>query len=162
MLHFYQPQTKFSEACVKNSVHSGVPGQVQPRDQVHPSDQVHTPRMHAGRYGQQAGGTHPAGMHSCLVLYFIRLIWRHKYSSLVLDVMPPYCFACLSSKSVLRKIWSDFGHEPYEIPVVYECKNLRLSSFGRLGFLSGKRIPNDWLLLFDFYLLFGKVLLTIW
>ena len=22
--------------------------------------------MHAGRYGQQAGGTHPTGMHSCL------------------------------------------------------------------------------------------------
>ena len=22
--------------------------------------------VHAGRYGQQAGGTHPTGMHSCL------------------------------------------------------------------------------------------------
>ena len=24
--------------------------------------------VHAGRYGQQAGGTHPTGMHSCLDL----------------------------------------------------------------------------------------------
>ena len=37
------------------------------RDQVHsPWDQVHPPgAVHAGRYGQQAGGTHPTGMHSC-------------------------------------------------------------------------------------------------
>ena len=48
-------------------------------DQVHlPRDQVHPPRtrytlrtrythlaVHAGRYGQQAGGTHPTGMYSC-------------------------------------------------------------------------------------------------
>ena len=31
-----------------------------PWDQVHPLGAVH-----AGRYGQQAGGTHPIGMHSC-------------------------------------------------------------------------------------------------
>ena len=24
--------------------------------------------MHAGRYGQQAGGTHPTGMHTCLCI----------------------------------------------------------------------------------------------
>ena len=60
------------------------PGQVHPTDQVHPLgpgtpfwDQVHPPgtrytpqagtsprAVHAGRYGQQAGGTHPTGMHS--------------------------------------------------------------------------------------------------
>ena len=34
-----------------------------PRDQVHPRGAVH-----AGRYGQQAGCTHPTGMHSCLTL----------------------------------------------------------------------------------------------
>ena len=132
----------FSEACVKNFVHGGVPGQVPPGpgtprtkytppDQVHPEgpgtpqtmythqdqvprdqvppglgtppqtrytlrqvhppgpgapqtryislgpgtpptlDQVHPPgAVHAGRYRQQAGGTHPTGMHSCYVLYF--------------------------------------------------------------------------------------------
>ena len=32
----------------------GVPGQVPPG------------AVHAGRYGQQAGGTHPTGMHSCV------------------------------------------------------------------------------------------------
>ena len=34
-----------------------------PRDQVHPQGAVH-----AGRYGQQAGCTHPTGMHSSLAL----------------------------------------------------------------------------------------------
>ena len=40
-------------------------------DQVHsPWDQVHPPvAVHAGRYGQQAGGTHPTGMHSCFVIF---------------------------------------------------------------------------------------------
>ena len=27
-----------------------------------------TPQVHAGRYVQQAGGTHPTGMHSCFIL----------------------------------------------------------------------------------------------
>ena len=26
----------------------------------------HPEAVHAGRYGQQAGGTHPTGMHTCL------------------------------------------------------------------------------------------------
>ena len=51
-----------------------------------PPDQVHPPRtryppgrytpseaVHAGRYGQQAGGTHPTGMQSC-ICYQIELI----------------------------------------------------------------------------------------
>ena len=34
--------------------------------QVHPLADTPTPgAVHAGRYGQQAGGTHPTGMHSC-------------------------------------------------------------------------------------------------
>ena len=54
------------------------PGSGIPQDQVHPlplgpgtstRDQVHPPppprAVHAGRYGQQVGGTHPTGMHSC-------------------------------------------------------------------------------------------------
>ena len=57
------------------------PGQV-PLRQVHPPGQVHTPQAGTPRpprqgppggtplqcmlgYGQQAGGTHPTGMHSC-------------------------------------------------------------------------------------------------
>ena len=28
--------------------------------------------VHAGRYGQQAGGTHPAGMHSCYILFDVK------------------------------------------------------------------------------------------
>ena len=41
----------FSEACVKNSVH--IPPEA----------------VHAGRYGQQAGGTHPTRMHTCCQLF---------------------------------------------------------------------------------------------
>ena len=46
-----------------------------PQDQIHPSGPGTPPHrtrytpppgaVHAGRYGQQAGGTHPTGMHSC-------------------------------------------------------------------------------------------------
>ena len=65
------------------------PGQVQPRAgtppwagtpcpprQVHPSRQVRPPlgAVHAGRYGQQAGGTHPTGMHSCRNNHLLRLV----------------------------------------------------------------------------------------
>ena len=51
----------FTPVC--HSVHKGgSTGQVPPRDQVHPR------AVHAGRYGQQAGGTHPTGMHSCLII----------------------------------------------------------------------------------------------
>ena len=31
-----------------------------------PWDQTPPCAVHAGRYGQQAGGTHPTGMHTCL------------------------------------------------------------------------------------------------
>ena len=84
---FYRPQRSwgkaiFSEACVKNSVHrAGVVSQhalqaTPPRaDTPFPQEQTAAPRsrhpppcaVHAG-YGQQAGGTHPTGMQSCLKL----------------------------------------------------------------------------------------------
>ena len=83
IIYLYRPQRSwgnviFSEACVKNSVHggggstwAGTPlGQVHPQ-QVQPScrytPQAGTPpgAVHVGVYGQQAGGTHPTGMHSC-------------------------------------------------------------------------------------------------
>ena len=77
----------FSQACVKNSVHRRVgvcpkkcwdtpPGR-QPSWQTPP--QVDTPQAdipwadippNTTGYGQQAGGTHPTGMHSCLVNNF--------------------------------------------------------------------------------------------
>ena len=52
----------------------GEPGQVPPGRYTHqsgtPPGQVHPPSgaVQAGRYGQQAGGTHPNGMHSCYFL----------------------------------------------------------------------------------------------
>ena len=38
-----------------------------------PRDQVTLPRRaeHAGRSGQQAGGTHPTGMQSCILIDFV-------------------------------------------------------------------------------------------
>ena len=58
--------------CLSFCSQGGVPGQVLPRDQVSPGpgtprDQVPPQTVHAGRYGQQAGGTHPTGMHSCFI-----------------------------------------------------------------------------------------------
>ena len=58
-------------------VHPSGPGtprwdQVPPRTSYNPPpDQVHPPGAeHDGRYGQQAGGTHPTGMNSCHQHYF--------------------------------------------------------------------------------------------
>ena len=69
----YTPQTR--------QVHPLGPGRYTPQPgtppgtrQVHPPDQVPPgpgryppPAVHAGRYGQLAGGTHPTGMHSCFI-----------------------------------------------------------------------------------------------
>ena len=80
-------------SVILSTVGGGLPGQVPPRQvhpptpgrytlpgQVHPPGrynppwagtpprQVHPPgAVHAGRYGQQAGGTHPTAMHSCFI-----------------------------------------------------------------------------------------------
>ena len=62
------------------------PDQVPPWDQVHPSRTRYTPgaryppwtryappgAVFAGRYGQQAGGMHPTGMHSCWSVFLGR------------------------------------------------------------------------------------------
>ena len=96
----YRPQTKFSkvmflQVCVCPQVGStwagtppepGTPPRTRytppgpgtpsgtrytPWDQVHPPGTRYTPQaVHAGRYGQQVGGTHPTGMHSCLAVLF--------------------------------------------------------------------------------------------
>ena len=60
----------FTPVC--HSVHrgGGVHGQVHlsPAPPL-PPGQVHPPgAVHAGRYGQQAGGTHPTGMLSCCLM----------------------------------------------------------------------------------------------
>ena len=80
---FYRPQRSwgkviFSQASVTLSKGGGStwagtpPGTRCPPDQVHPPGLGTPPgpdtpprAVHAGRYGQQAGGTHPTGMHSC-------------------------------------------------------------------------------------------------
>ena len=42
--------------------------QVPPWAGTHPSRYIPPGAVHAGRYGQQAGSTHPTGMHSCLIV----------------------------------------------------------------------------------------------
>ena len=64
-------------ARVKNPVHRGGLPQCMlgyPPPSRHPRKQTPTPQkqtppctVHAGRYGQQAGGMHPTGMQSCLM-----------------------------------------------------------------------------------------------
>ena len=69
---------------VSASVHAGIhtpppwadtpypPGSPPTPEQTPPHEQIpagaDTPlAVHAGRYGQQAGGTHPTGMHTCFM-----------------------------------------------------------------------------------------------
>ena len=60
----------------RHTPHGWYPLPGTPLGQVHPQAgtpprQVHPPRaVHAGRYGQQAGGRHPTGMNSCFFLNF--------------------------------------------------------------------------------------------
>ena len=62
------------------------PDQAPPWDQAPPTGQAppgtrHLPSRHqsgaehAGRYRQQAGGTHPTGMHSCLLVSTFPVDW---------------------------------------------------------------------------------------
>ena len=37
--------------------------------------------VHAGRYGQQAGGTHPTGMHSCFQLSSLKKFASYSHTS---------------------------------------------------------------------------------
>ena len=77
---YYHPQRSwakviFSEACVNNSVHRGVCLRAcwgtrsrPPPGNRHPPEQTPPFAVHAGRYGQQAGGTHPTGVHTCVLM----------------------------------------------------------------------------------------------
>ena len=50
--------------------HPTGPGTPQSR---HPPDQAPPCAVHAGRYGQQAGGMHPTGMQSCVLYIFAKI-----------------------------------------------------------------------------------------
>ena len=86
LVHFYRPQRSwakviFSQACVKNSVHRrgvclSACWDTTPPDQADtPPDQADTtprpgrspPGKQTPAYGLRAAGTHPTGMHSCLL-----------------------------------------------------------------------------------------------
>ena len=62
----------FSQACVKNSVHMGevyTPGQTPPPRADNPW-QADTP---SPKMATAADGTHPTGMHSCFIIFFLSL-----------------------------------------------------------------------------------------
>ena len=54
---------------VSAPLHAGI--HTHPREHPPPRDQRQTPSsaVHAGKYGQQAVGTHPTGMHTCFVTF---------------------------------------------------------------------------------------------
>ena len=91
---------------VSPSVHRGrVPGQVHPRagtalPRAGTPPWVSTPprAVHAGRYGQQAGGTHPTGMHSCNV--------EISYINFYLDTN------ISKSSGDVRDLLSRYNHDP--------------------------------------------------
>ena len=70
--------TSLDQVHPRNQVHPPGPGTPHPpgpgtlhqtRYTPHLPGQVHPRALHAGRYGQQAGSTHPTGMHSCFFLF---------------------------------------------------------------------------------------------
>ena len=93
--NYYCLQTKFAKVMflhlsVSHSVHGELvrlsacldthpPGQTPPGSRHPPQEQTppeQTPprAVHAGRYGQQTGSTHPTGMHTCFCsIHLIRL-----------------------------------------------------------------------------------------
>ena len=105
-LHYYRLQTKFEKViflhvsvCPQGAVPGQEPtlgrytppgryppGQVPPLGRYTPG-QVHPPEaVHAGRYGQQAGGTHPTGMHSCLNCCLPPLVLNRQNLSFCVEV----------------------------------------------------------------------------
>ena len=67
----YTTLTRYSTPPGPGTPHTWYP----PGDQVHPRGPgTPTQAVHAGRYRKQVGGTHPTGMHSCLVI--ILLVWK--------------------------------------------------------------------------------------
>ena len=91
----YRPQTKFAKVMflhmsVSHSVHGwggGLPHCMlgyTPRQGTHPPGAVH-----AGRYGQQAGGMHPTGMQSCFHVVFGKILPRNRFSPQTQGLVPP-------------------------------------------------------------------------
>ena len=78
------------EACIPPEPEAGIPP--EPEAGIPPEPEAGTPlgaytptptAVHAGTYGQQAGGTHPTGMQSCLIkiLFYQTRTCRWSYPS---------------------------------------------------------------------------------
>ena len=82
MLGYHPPARQTPPGKADAPLDQAPPNQAPPPQTRHPSDQAlpqtrHPPgadtptAVHAGRYGQQAGGMHPAGMQSCLKMLIL-------------------------------------------------------------------------------------------
>ena len=66
------------------------PGSRSPQEQTPPPEHIPSGAVHAGRYGQQAGGTHPTGMHSCFIFFYKRNLWCVPWDSVAPPLLQPF------------------------------------------------------------------------
>ena len=88
-------------------VHPPPPGRYTPQQVQPPAGTPPPGAVHAGRYGQQAGGTHPTGMHSCYHNY-------HKTTELsMLGIIIGKTSVCVSHVNIFtcHHIFSTTGNE---------------------------------------------------
>ena len=82
------------------SVHAGIPpltpGQTPPLEQAPPVSRHPSCAVHAGRYGQQAGGMHPTGMQSSCIFEK-----RHS-DELAWEIMDPLLFTAILQSNLLN------------------------------------------------------------
>ena len=69
-----------------------------PQDQTPPCCAVH-----AGRYGQQAGGMHPTGMQSRFCLYLKTVLCQHIFN----QIIPLYQSTLLSVPKITTQMWEE-------------------------------------------------------
>ena len=65
---FLPPANEVCEGCVFTGVCLSTCWDTPAPEQTPPPTRGRPSQVHAGRYGQQAGGTHPTGMHTCCIL----------------------------------------------------------------------------------------------
>ena len=127
-LRYYLPATSVHPQLTRYTPHcdqAHPPGPGTPQlDQVHPQTRYYPPSsVHAGRYGQQAGGTHPTGMHSCLEMKSTKLREDNVCNCVCMSV-------CLwLGRGPSKGIRTPYGH----VQMLFTMKH-GLSEGGRLAF----------------------------
>ena len=119
-----------------------------------PPEQTPPPAVHAGRYGQQAGGTHLTGKHTCSKFFFIRMKLTVRTNEFIFPIM--YVTDRVKFCESLSIMW--YFHISYTLKstaifwiILYHCYHLKLS-FG--AWETYLRLS----LLFDLLLLLSRLL----